>query len=81
MKLFQVISGTKRFIGKVKCNSMEVKGDVIPQSGLINDVDVRDIDARLVRNFVEDDDLVEQISGHKTFLNGFETFHLICKGS
>lgn len=58
---------------------MEVKGDVIPQSGLINDVDVRDIDARLVRNSIEDDD--KQISGHKTFLNGFETFQLICEGN
>lgn len=60
---------------------MEVNGDVIPLSGLINDVDVRDIDARLVRNTVEEDDLKEQISGHKTFLNGFETFQLICIGN
>ncbi|XP_054280362.1 uncharacterized protein LOC128998307 [Macrosteles quadrilineatus] len=69
----QIISGKKTFLKPFKCKNIEVKGDA--QLKLINDININDIDQRIVRHH---GDGKEVVTGNKTFINGFKAFSLEC---
>lgn len=74
-----MISGKKLFLGSIMCEHLDVTSDARFTS--VNEININEIDRKLVRHKVDDDVSFRPISGHKRFMAGFKSFLLNCSGN